>query len=64
MRKPIAVLFLAAFAAFGAPITQVMAVVIAPNLPPGSEYQLIFVTANGRDPLSSNIAEYNAFVSG
>ncbi len=37
--------------------------VINPSLPPGSEYQLIFVTSGGRDALSGNIADYNAFVT-
>ncbi len=36
---------------------------IPPNLPPGSQYQLIFVTADTRDATSSDIADYNAFVT-
>jgi hypothetical protein len=37
--------------------------VIYPNLPPGSEYQLLFVTSGVRDGTSTDIADYNAFVS-
>jgi hypothetical protein len=37
--------------------------VIYPTLPPGSEYQLIFVTTGARDAMSKNIADYNAFVT-
>jgi hypothetical protein len=41
----------------------VSANVIYPTLPPGSEYQLIFVTSGARDAMSKNIADYNAFVT-
>jgi hypothetical protein len=41
----------------------VFANVIYPTLPPGSEYQLIFVTTGGRNATSKNIADYNAFVT-
>jgi hypothetical protein len=41
----------------------VSASVIYPTLPPGSEYQLIFLTSGGRDATSRNIADYNAFVT-
>jgi hypothetical protein len=40
-----------------------MAAVILPNLPPGSQYQLLFVTADGRDATSSNLSVYDSFVS-
>lgn len=33
-----------------------------PFLSPGDEYQIVFVTEGGRDALSSNIQDYNAFV--
>lgn len=42
---------------------QAKATVIPPNLPPGSQYQLIFVTESIRDATSSNIDDYNAFVT-
>jgi hypothetical protein len=37
--------------------------VILPDLPPGSQYQLIFVTAGRRDALSEKAADYNAFAA-
>jgi hypothetical protein len=43
--------------------SHVSASVIYPTLPPGSEYQLIFVTSGARDAMSKNIADYNAFVT-
>src|SRR5476651_1592319 len=43
--------------------TQLRATVIPPNLPPGSPYQLLFVTADGQVGTSSNLAVYDAFVS-
>jgi hypothetical protein len=62
MRKSIAGLFFSAFAAFSA--TQLLATVIPPiGLAPGSQYQLIFVTADSTTPGSSNIADYNAFAA-
>jgi hypothetical protein len=33
------------------------------GLNPGDQYRLAFVTSSQRDPLSSNIADYNAFVT-
>jgi hypothetical protein len=44
-------------------VTQVFAEVILPSLPAGSQYQLVFVTAGTRDATSSNISDYNAFVT-
>lgn len=53
---------LAAFAALSA--THLMADVIAPvGLPPGSPYQLIFVTADGIPGTSTTEAPYNTFVN-
>jgi hypothetical protein len=64
MRRPIAVLFHAAFAALALSAAQLMAAVIPPiGLSAGSQYQLVFVTADGRDATSSNIADYNTFVT-
>lgn len=48
---------------FFATATFANAVVILPTLPPGSQYQLVFVSANGRDATSNNIADYNQFVA-
>jgi hypothetical protein len=42
---------------------QVFADFVPPNLPPGSQYQLIFVTRDTRDAGSTDIADYNAFVT-
>lgn len=39
------------------------AAVILPNLPAGSQYQLLFVTATSRNATSTDIATYNAFVT-
>ncbi len=62
MRKLIAAFLGAAFAVISA--TQLMAAVVPPiGLAPGSQYQLIFVTADAITPGSSNIADYNAFVT-
>ncbi len=53
---------LAAFAALST--TRLMADVIAPvGLPPGSPYQLIFVTADGIPATSTTEAPYNTFVN-
>ena len=43
--------------------TQLPAEVILPDLPEGSLYQLIFATAEQRDATSTDIADYNTFVS-
>ena len=43
--------------------TQLSATVILPNLPPGSQYQLLFVTADGQVGSSGNLAIYDSFVS-
>jgi hypothetical protein len=62
MQKPVASLFRAAIASCALPAVQLAAAVILPNLPAGSRYQLIFVTADTRDATSTNIDDYNAFV--
>lgn len=43
--------------------TSTLATVIPPHLPPGSKYELLFVTKDTRDATSTNIADYNAFVT-
>ena len=64
MRNPIVVVLHAALAAFALPAAQIMAAVIPPiGLSAGQQYQLVFVTADGRDATSSNIADYNTFVT-
>jgi len=40
-----------------------MAGVVLPDLPAGSQYELIFVTADTTTAASSNIADYDAFVA-
>ena len=54
---------LAAYAAIALTATQLMATVIPPNLPPGTQYQLIFVTAGTTRADHSDIGYYNSFVS-
>ena len=44
-------------------VRQVSADVILPNLPSGSEYELVFVTSGGTSSTSSNIDDYNTFVT-
>jgi len=64
MRRPFAVLALITFAVLAFPASQLPASYIPPSgLTPGSQYQLIFVTAGTRDGSSGNIADYNAFVT-
>ena len=43
--------------------TQLSATVIHPNLPPGSQYQLLFVTVDERDTMSNNLAIFDSFIS-
>jgi hypothetical protein len=62
MSKSIAIGLLAAIAALSA--TQLVAAIISPSLPAGSQYQLIFVTSGGRDAKSTDIDDYNTFVTG
>lgn len=38
-------------------------IILPSGLHPGDHFQLIFVTSDGRDALSSNISDYNAFVT-
>ena len=45
-------------AAFAAPTT------VPSSLSPGAQYRLAFVTSTSRDATSTNIADYNAFVTG
>ena len=52
-----AVLVLSASAAHADPIT------VPTDLNPGDEYRLAFVTSTTRDATSTNIADYNAFVT-
>ena len=64
MQKPITGLLLMAFVVCALPAAELVAAVIPPiGLAPGMQYQLIFVTRDGRDATSSNIADYNAFVT-
>ena len=43
--------------------TKLLAQVVPPNLPAGSQYQIIFVTSGTDTSTSSNIADYNNFVA-
>ena len=60
MQKSIAVFLLAAVVALST--EKVMAGFVQPNLPPGSQYQLIFYTTNVTAATSSDIGYYNSFV--
>jgi hypothetical protein len=46
MRKSIAVFALTAWSVFALPAIRLMAQVTLPNLAPGSQYQMMFVTAD------------------
>ena len=62
MRKLVAAHLLAAFAALFS--ANLVAAVIPPTgLSPGTQYQLIFATADSINALSPNIADYNNFVT-
>ncbi len=54
---------IAALAACIASATTGLADFVPPNLPAGSQYQLIFVTADGTAATSADIDYYNAFVT-
>ncbi len=60
MRKSLAVFLIAVFAW---PATSLVAGIALPNLPPGSHYQLIFVTADSIGATSPDISTYNTFVN-
>ena len=63
MRKSIAVCLLATFAAF-TPFSLLAGPITIPSgLNPGDQYRLAFVTSTTRDATSSNIADYNSFVT-
>ena len=52
---------LATLATAGA--AQAALVVVPPGLAPGAQYRLVFVTAGTRDATSTNIDDYNTFVT-
>lgn len=47
----------------GATFADAAAITLPPGLSPGATYRLVFVTAGTRDALSTNIADYNSFVT-
>jgi hypothetical protein len=63
MRKSIAVFALTAWSVFALPAIRLMAQVTLPNLAPGSQYQMMFVTADSRDATSTNLGDYTAFIN-
>ncbi len=64
MRKSIAVVLFSAICVFASAASQLRASVVPPiGLAPGSQYQLIFVTADPHTAISFDIADYNTFVS-
>ena len=56
-------LFLAVILVMNAAPANLCADVILPNLPPGSKYQLAFVSVGTIEAVSTNIVDYNQFVS-
>jgi hypothetical protein len=65
VHKSIAISLLAALTLFAIQAVSVTAAVIPPiGLAPGSQYQLIFVTADTRRADSADIGSYNTFVTG
>ena len=61
MKKLIALAFVAGVLAL-APAQTAQAVTLHPSLTPGDTFHLVFITADRRDALSPNIADYNTFV--
>jgi hypothetical protein len=58
-----AAISLLAFAAVSLSSAQAAPITIPTGLNPGDTYRLVFVTSNTRNGTSSNIADYNAFVT-
>jgi hypothetical protein len=58
------VLLAAAVAGLAARSDAAIIITVPPGLNPGDTYRLVFVTSTTRDATSSNIADYNSFVSG
>ena len=50
-------------AGISGPIARADLIVTPPGLNPGDQFRVVFVTSGTRDAESSNIAEYDAFVS-
>ena len=50
-------------ATLGTSAAQAALVVVPPGLNPGDQYRLVFVTAGTRDATSTNIDDYNIFVT-
>lgn len=63
MHKPFMLMLLTFCAMCALPPAKVTATVIPPNLLPGSQYQLVFFTTNYFSATSSDIDDYNAFVT-
>lgn len=62
MRNQVARLSFAAFIALACP-ASLLATVILPNLPPGSQYEILFITLDSHTPASTDIGTYNDFVA-
>lgn len=56
-------LVLAILMVWGTALAQAAVVTVPAGLNPGDQYRLVFVTSASRDAMSSNIADYNTFVS-
>jgi hypothetical protein len=63
IKKTAAAISLLAFAAMLLSSAQAAPIIVPTGLNPGDTYRLVFVTSTGRDGTSSNIADYNAFVT-
>jgi hypothetical protein len=62
-RRSVLVAFFGCLTAMLQFVTPLLASVTLPNLVPGSQYQLLFVTADTIQATSSNIDDYNSFVT-
>jgi hypothetical protein len=54
---------LLAFSVLSLSSAQAAPIIVPAGLNPGDTFRLVFVTSTGRDATSSNIADYNAFVT-
>ncbi len=63
MPKLISLLTLVVLLAITLPVNVMADVALPVGLPPGSQYQVLFVTQGTRDATSSSINDYNAFVT-
>ncbi|MDH5254351.1 MAG: 5'-nucleotidase C-terminal domain-containing protein, partial [Gammaproteobacteria bacterium] len=63
LRSPTRLMALLAMTCLAAPLARGAGLVVPPDLLPGELYRVLFVTSTDRSATSTNIADYNAFVS-